>query len=113
MRTRGPAVGADAPVGAAQHALDAGQQFARVEGLGDVVVGAGLQPDHPVDRVARRRHHDDADPAALLAQPARDRKAVLAGQADIEQHQRRHLALDQAAQADAAFGTPVTRKPCR
>ena len=40
-------------VGAAQHALHARQQLARLEGLGDVVVGAGLQPDHAVDRVGR------------------------------------------------------------
>ena len=40
----------------------------------------------------------------LLAQPARQREAVLAGQADVEQHQRRQLALDQPAQRDAAVG---------
>src|SRR3984893_6493576 len=100
--------------GPAQHALDAGQQLARVEGLRQVIVGAGLQPNHPVDRVARRRHHDDADPAALLAQPARHRKAVLARQPDIEQHQRRHLALDQTAQADTGLkpGDPIA-VPCQ
>src|SRR5262249_42858768 len=55
--------------------------------------------DHAIDRVAGRRHHDDADLAAPLAQPAGDGEAILAGQADIEQHQCRQFAFDQAAQA--------------
>ena len=103
MRTRGPADGAAVALGAAQHALDAGQKLARIEGFGDVVVGAGLQADHAVDGIARGRHHDDADPAALFAQPAGDGEAVLAGQADIEQDQGRQLALDHAAQARPRF----------
>ena len=103
MRTRGPGAGGRAG-GAPQHALDAGQQFARLERLGDVVVGAGFQADHAVDRIGRRRHHDDADAAAALAQPARQREAVLAGQPDIQQHQCRKLALNQLAQRRAAVG---------
>ena len=90
--------------GAAQHALHAGEQLARLERLGDVVVGAGLEPDHPVHGVGRGRHHDDADAARALAQPAREDEAVLARQADVEQHQRRQLALQQLAQGGAAVG---------
>ena len=99
-----PGAPPERPVDAAQHALDPRQQLARLEWLSDVVVGAGFQPDHSVDGVGGCRHHDDADAPALLAQPARERKAVLAGQADIEQHQRRQLALEQPAQRDAAVG---------
>ena len=43
--------------------------------------------------------------SAALAQPARQREAVLAGQTDIEQHQSRQLALQQLAQRRAAVGT--------
>src|SRR5213076_3543062 len=36
----------------AQHRLDAGQELAQVERLGDVVVGADLEADHLIDRIA-------------------------------------------------------------
>ena len=103
MRTRGPVLRGRAG-GAPQHALHARQQLARLERLGDVVVGAGFQADHPVDGIGRGRHHDDADAAGALAQPARQDEAVLARQADIEQHQRRQLALQELAQRGAAVG---------
>jgi hypothetical protein len=87
----------------AQHALDPRQQLARLERLGDVVVGAGLQPDDAVDRIGGRGHHDDAGAAAFLAQPPRQGEAVLARQVDVEQHQRRRLALDETVQCGAAI----------
>ena len=89
---------------APQHALDPRQQLARLERLGDVVVGAGLQPDDAVHRVGGRGHHDDADAAALLAQPARQGEPVLARQVDVEQYECRRLLLDEAAQCSAAIG---------
>ena len=85
-----------------QHALHPRQELAQLDRLRNVVVGAGLQADHAVDRVGRGRHHDDADAPALLAQPARHRKAVLAGQADVEHDQRGQLAFAQPAQGGAA-----------
>ncbi len=95
-RTGGRGLGA---AGAPQQRLDAGEQGARLVGLGDVVVGAGLEPDDLVDRIAACRHHDDADPAAALAQETRQDKTVLAaGQPHIEQHQRRRILLDERAQ---------------
>ena len=44
---------------AAQHRLDAGHQLARAEGLGNVVVGAQLEPDHAVGLLVARGQHDD------------------------------------------------------
>ena len=41
---------------------------------------------------------------ALLAQPAGQREPVLARQTDIEQHQRRRLALDEPAEGSTAIG---------
>ena len=87
----------------AQHALHAREQFARVEGLRDVVVGADLEPDDAVDDVARRRDHDDADVVAL-AQVARERQPVFAGQADVEQDEVGQRALDLRAHRVAAVG---------
>ena len=43
----------------AQHGADAGQQLARVERLGEIVVGAHLQPDDPVRVLADGGEHDD------------------------------------------------------
>jgi hypothetical protein len=83
---------------AAQYALDASQQLARLERFGDVVVGVGLQPDDAVDCVGGRSHHDDADAVAPLAQPTRQREPVLARQVDVEQYQSRRFALDEPVQ---------------
>ncbi len=46
-------------VGAPQHRLDARQQFARIERLGQVVVGAHLQPDDAVGLLRQRGQQDD------------------------------------------------------
>src|SRR6516162_2938855 len=86
-----------------QYALDPRQELARLERLGDVVVGAGLQPDDPVHRIGGRSDHDNADVAALFAQPARQCEPVLAWQVDVEQYQRRRFTLNEAAQRSAAI----------
>ena len=44
--------GASLRRGPAQHRLDAREQLAQIERLGDVVVGADLEADDLVDRVA-------------------------------------------------------------
>ncbi len=49
------------PVGAPQDRADARDQFARLEGLGHIVVGPHFQPQYPVDGVASRRQYDDRD----------------------------------------------------
>ena len=87
----------------AQHALDAGQQLAQIEGLGDVVVRAELEADHAVHHVAGRRHHDDAD-VVVLPQVARQHQPVLAGHADIEEDDVGKLALDLLAHLGAGVG---------
>ena len=77
--------------GAAQHGADAGQQFARVAGLGEVVVGAELQPDDAVGVLAHGREHDDRR-AFADREAATDGQAVLARQHDVE-----HDQVDRAA----------------
>ena len=104
MRTRAAGRRNGAAAGrAAQHALDPRQQFAGFERLGDIIVRPGFQPDDAVHRVGRGSDHDDADPAAALAQPARQREPVLAGKPDIEHDQARQLAVDQPAQRGAVL----------
>ena len=55
----GAVLGVGQGSGPTQDSLDAGQQFVRVERLGDVVVGAHFEADHPRDGIAGSREHDD------------------------------------------------------
>ena len=59
------------------------QQFARTEGFGQIIVGAHFQANHAIDLVALGRQHQDRD-RVPGAQPAADRRAVLAGKHQIE-----------------------------
>ena len=43
--------------GTPEQRLDAGQQFARLEGFGQVVVGSEFEADDAVHRLAARRQH--------------------------------------------------------
>jgi hypothetical protein len=88
-----------------QHALDAGQQLARIERFRDVVVGADLEADDSVDDITRRGDHDDADVVAL-AQVTRECQAVFARHADVEQDQVGQIALDLSAHLGAVGGGP-------
>ena len=71
--------------GATQHGADASDELARVERLGDVVVGAHLEADDAVDRIAARRQHDHRQPRRALAQRAEDFDAAHVGQHQVEQ----------------------------
>ena len=58
---------------AAQHRAQPGQQLARAEGLGHVVVGAELEADHAVGLVALGGEHEDGDAALVADAPAAPR----------------------------------------
>ena len=49
-------------VGATQDRTHAGAQFARIEGLGEIVVGAELETENAIDGVAPRRQHQHRQP---------------------------------------------------
>jgi hypothetical protein len=68
----------------AQHRVDAREELARIEGLGEVVVGPHLQAHDAVDVVTLRGEHDDGRCIVLPAKAAADREAVLAWQHEIE-----------------------------
>ena len=74
------------PVGPAQDGADAGDELARAERLGQVVVGTELEPEQLVELVVARREHDDRD-RRVAAQLAGDVEAVEPGQAEVEDDQ--------------------------
>ena len=77
---------------AAQHRADARDHFHHAEGLGEIVVRAGVQPDDLVVLAAAGRGENDGK---LLrerggAQLFQNFQPVLAGEHDVEQHKIRH-----------------------
>ena len=87
---------------AAQQGPDPGEQFGEPEGLGDVVVGAGVQADDGVHLVGAGGQHQDREGVALGAQPAGHLQAVHAGQPQVE-----HDQVDGAQQSGVERGGPV------
>jgi hypothetical protein len=79
-----------------QHALDPGEQLARAEGLGEIVVGAHLQSDDAVGLLAARGEHDDRHVRAA-AQVAAQLQPVGARQHQVEDDQVGTRGLERAA----------------
>src|SRR5690606_21523087 len=79
----GGAHGAGQP-GAAQHGVDAGQQFGDAERLDDVVVGAGAQAADPFVLLRARGHGDDGGFGAV-AQLADHVEPIAVGQAQVDE----------------------------
>jgi hypothetical protein len=96
---------------AAEDGLDAQQQLAHAEWLGDVVVGAELEADDAVDLVAARADHDHGDAAGALAHPqvAADLGAGHVGQHPVEEDEVRRTALAE----EAHRGRAVLARPER
>ena len=96
---------------AAQHGVQAGEQFARVEGLGQVVVGAHFQAHDAVDRIALGGKHQDRDGLSPYTQAAADGQTVLARHHQVEDQRIERFARQQAIQLfcvlDAAHGQTV------
>ena len=80
-RRGGRRLGAASP----QQRLDPCQEFQRLEGLREVVVGAQLQAEDAVDEFVAGSEHENRRRRAALAQIATDVEAVLARQVDVEQ----------------------------
>lgn len=99
-RSFGPAPGAP------QHGPQARDQFARLEGLDQVVVGAELQAEHAIHKVAARGEHQHWH-AGAQTEPLADLQAVAARQHQIE-HRRVHpQAGGDFAQKRFAVGKPA------
>ena len=76
--------------GPTQRRPDAGDELRHLERLLDVVVGAGLEPDHDVDRVGPGGQHHDRDGRRPADRPA-DLEAVEPRQHDVEQDEVERL----------------------
>ena len=75
-----------AGAGPPQHRPDPAAQLGEAERLGDVVVGAGLEPEHRVGLGVERGEHDDRHDVAPPAQRAAHLVAVGPGaERDVEQ----------------------------
>ena len=82
-------------------ALIARQQLARIERLRQVIVGAEIEPDDPVDVVATGRQHQHGRLRARLAQLLQHVEARESGQHDVEDDQIEILALGAAQSGDS------------
>ena len=71
---------------AARERAESGQQFAEVEWLGEIVVGAGIEPSDPVLNGVERREHQNRHPIAAGTDGAADIDTAHAGQQHIEDH---------------------------
>ena len=87
----------------AQQRMDAGQQFARPEGLGDVIVGAAFERQHFVLLAGAGGNHDDRQVARarLGAQAANQRDPRLPRQIPFEQD---HVGQAFVEQDEGRFG---------
>ena len=93
---------------AAQHRVDACAQLARPEGLGDIVVGAGLETLQRVDLLGARAEHHDVR-RAEGADPLRGLEAVHAGHVDVERRDQRLMRPDEL-ETLVAVGRAVHRR---
>ena len=73
--------------------MDARHELARIERFRQIVVGPHLETDDAVDVLALGRQHDDWHVLSGAAQPAAYRKAVLAGEHEVEHDDMRRIAL--------------------
>ena len=80
--------------GPAQHRPDPGRQLGRAEGLGDVVVGTQLEPEHPVHLLAARGQHDHRRPRGL-PDPAEDVASVSVREHDVEENEVGRAAVEE------------------
>jgi hypothetical protein len=89
---------------APQHRVDPREQLARVERLGQIVVGADLEADDAVDILDLRSQHDDRRRIVGGAQAPADRQPVLAGQHQVEHDEVDRLASQHPVQRLRVLG---------
>jgi hypothetical protein len=106
-------VGAGVGRGAAQQRLDARQQLARLEGLGQVVVGADLQAEDAVHRLAAGAEHQQRQAArARLGAQLRARGPVPSPSGSMRSSTRASKASRRSSSRPArSEPAPSTAKP--
>jgi hypothetical protein len=70
----------------AENRADASDQFTNAEGLGDVIIGAGIEAPDFIDLLASRREDDDRDKRIETTEFFANLEAVRVGQHQIEEH---------------------------
>lgn len=68
------------------HGPDTGQQLPGVEGLGEIIVGPGIQPQHLVVNFGFGGEKQHGNPASPAAQLTEHRDTVFYGHHDIQNH---------------------------
>ena len=91
---------------AAKQRADPRVKLVDVERLGEVVVGARIEPVDPVRDGIARGQHQDRKAVALAAEQAADLEPVDVGQPDVEHHRIGHGARDLRESVRAAPGEP-------
>ena len=71
---------------AAQQRAQPGFQLVQIKGLGQVVVGTGIQAQHPVAHGATGGQHQHGGAQPLLARLGQHIQAIHAGQAQVQHH---------------------------
>ena len=89
-----------------QQRAEAGEQRLVLDRLGEEIIGAGLEPAHPVLLLAQGGDHDDRNMGGLgrLPEPTADLEAVHARHHDVEQHDVGALGLHLVERFLAALG---------
>src|SRR5690554_1483814 len=82
---------------AAQDGVDTGEQFARIEGLGQVVVGPHFQTHDAVDFFGLGREYDDGRVVVPATQAPADRQTVFARQHQVKHQQVEVFTLPELA----------------
>jgi hypothetical protein len=93
---------------AAQQRLDAREQLGHLERLGEVVVGAELQPDDAVEHLGARGEHQDGRRDAALPQRPAHVEPVAAGQHDVEHDRSANRSRDAMSSARSPWVTDST-----
>ena len=88
---------------AAQHRMNARHEFARVERLRQVIVGAHLEADDAIHVFTLRGEHDDRRAVVAAAQAAADRQAVFAREHQVEHEQVETLAHPELVHCGRVF----------
>ena len=91
---------------AAQNGFDSGHEFARAEGLGDIVVGAEFEAENAIGLAAFCGQENDRDrgKAGRLANRAADFESVFTGDHDVEDKERRTLAFGVGREQSCRWG---------
>ena len=76
---------------AAQQGIDAGQQLPGIEGLGQIIVGTGIQTLNAIIYIGLCGQHQNGRGGAALPHPAADLKAIHLRQHQIQQDQTKWL----------------------